>query len=493
MKSTSPVPSKDAPIEFRPSGGLRLRLWLACLGGALVAAGGIWLVIGTQLAAEPTPDLALGVSWLAAVAGLGVIAGAGFALWVDHGIVTHARGLAQSVAARQIARMRGLPSSSGWGELSLLTLQVQQLLTQFRQAERATEDLGMVRDQLNVLHQTLNRWNETERWSGLRIEKGPTAPVAESIDRGLRRLDEVRDQNHEAARQIAVELERALTEARQSSEQSERGFVEATALLTTIRELQRLHAELVQLLGAEDAAAPGPVAVEPAAEIAREAIEELVAGSTQSVERLARGLQRVEAIADQVTVLANRATLVALDSSLSGRVLDPADQVEQARTLVGEIRATVDHTARLASELQDEVSGATSHMRTVREKVALKLDRISSTPLPPRSSEEMSHLLERVREMVQDATRKGERLSAVGERSSRAAEALLRHLEAETREMEGLLVRMAPVETEPRQGPPRPVPPAPAGPGGLRLLSQDDLLADDGDQVRGSGAGEEPR
>jgi len=495
MNSTSPVPSKDAPIEFRPSGGLRLRLWLACLGGALVASGGIWLVIGTQLAAAPSPDLALGVSWLAAVAGLGVIAGAGFALWLDHGIVAHARGLAQSVAARQIARMRGLPSSSGWGELSLLTLQVQQLLMQFRQAERASEDLGLVRDQLNVLHQSLNRWNESERWSGLRIEKGPTAPVAEALDRGLRRLDEVRDQNLEAARQIAAELERALADARQSSEQSERGFVEATALLTTIRELQRLQAELVQLLGAEGPPTSAAAVAEPVAEVAREAIEELAAGSMETVERLARGLQRVEAIADQVSVLANRATLVALDTNLSGRVLDPADQAEQARRLVGEIRATVDRTARLARELQDEVSGATSHMKAVRERVAQKLDRISSAPIPqpspPRPNEEMGRLLDRVREMVQDATRKGERLSAAGESSSRAAEGLLRHLESETREMEGLLVRMAPVESDPREYMPRAARPAPPGPAGLRLLSQNDLLAD-ADPAE-PGAGEEPR
>jgi hypothetical protein len=467
-------------------------LWLACLGGALVAAAGIWLVIGTQLAAEPSSELAIAVSWLGAVAGLGVIAGAGFALWLDHGIVAHARGLAQSVAARQIARLRGLPSSSGWGELSLLTLQVQQLLSQFRQAERAAEDLGVMRDQLTLLHHALSRWNDTERWSGPRIERGPTAAVAESIDRGLRRLDEVRDQNFEAARQIAVELERALADARESSEQSERGFVEATALLTTIRELQRLHAELVQSLGADGASASAPASVEPAAEIAREAIEELVVGSTQTVERLARGLQRVEAIADQVSVLANRATLVALDSSWSGRVLDPADQAEQSRMLVTEIRATVDRTARLARELQDEVSGASSHMKTVKENVAQKLDRISAAPLPARSSEELGRLLERVREMVHDATRKGERLSAAGERSSRAAETLLRHLESEAREMEGLLVRMSPVSSAPGEYTPRAMPPASGGPTGLRLLSQNDLMADDG-EAREPEAGEEPR
>ena len=53
-------------------------------------------------------------------------------------------------------------------------------------------------------------------------------------------------------------------------------------------------------------------------EAAAAAIEELVVTSHESVERLAAGLVRVQEIGGQVQVLANRATLIALQVALSG-------------------------------------------------------------------------------------------------------------------------------------------------------------------------------
>ena len=73
----------------------------------------------------------------------------------------------------------------------------------------------------------------------------------------------------------------------------------------------------------------------------------------------------------------------------------------------------------------------------------------------------MPRLLERVREMVQDAAQKGERLSAAGERVSRAAERLVRDLEVDVGEIRGLIARLAPpapreepVESTPESDPP---------------------------------------
>jgi hypothetical protein len=60
----------------------------------------------------------------------------------------------------------------------------------------------------------------------------------------------VREQNQEAMRLVAVELAAASHRCQESVEQAERGFVEATALLTTVRELQRLSGELASALGA---------------------------------------------------------------------------------------------------------------------------------------------------------------------------------------------------------------------------------------------------
>ena len=488
MSHLSPARNPESSSEPRSQGGLRLRIWLACLAGAAVAGGGIWWVVGTQLGVGTTLDLALVVSWLGAVAGLGVIVGAAFALWLDHGVVVHARGLAQALASRQISRLRGLPAAAGWGELSLLTQQVQHLVTQYRGAERAAEDLGMVRDQLMVLRECLERWNETELWREPKGEGGPIAPVVDSINRGLRRLDGWRDQNLEVARQISGELDRAMAAARESSEQAERGFVEATALLTTVRELQGLEVELQQALSADGPGGEVPSSTPGIAAAAREAIEELVIGSTEAVERLAHGLRRVEEIADQGSMLANRATMIALESVLGGPSATP-ERAEETRRLVMEIRATVDRTARLSQELAADVSQAGRSMQEVRGRVAQKLERLPAPTGPARVRQDVERLFERVREMVQDATRKGERLSAAGERASRAAEALLRTLESEAREMEGLVVRLTPVSPvalpveRPRLEPSpaasrsaeRPAPPG--NPGGLRLLGEENLLS----------------
>ena len=495
MTDTTHARNDHPAAEPRSGGGLRLRIWIACLAGTLVSGGGIWWVVGTQLGAGPNFDLATAVSWLGLVAGFGVAVGAVFALWLDHGIVVHARGLAQAMATRQTARLRGLPGASGWGELSLLTQQVQQLVTQYRGAERAAEELGMVRDQLMMLHESLERWNETERWRQPKSEGAVVTPVIDSIGRGLRRLDDWRDQNLEVARQIAGELERAVSAARECSEQAERGFVEATALLTTVRELQRLQTELKQTLAEADPSESG-ASVPGVAAAAREAIEDLVIGSTEAVERLANGLRRVEEIADQGALLANRATLIALESVIGGQPA-AADRAHDTRQLVVEIRATVDRTSRLSQELAAEVSAAGRSMHEVRERVAHKLERLPAATGPARPREEVERLFERVREMIQDATRKGERLSAAGERASRAAEALLRSLESEGREMEGLMVRLTPVSAE-GDAPEVPHAPPPARPGpametgGLRLLGKEDLLSDPF-EGRAPGAGEEPR
>jgi methyl-accepting chemotaxis protein len=421
--------------------GLRWRVWLACLGGAAFAAGGMWWVIGTQAGPDSATRPAVLLTWLAGVAGLAIVVGAALALWLERVLVIHLKGLSSSLASGQVTELRGLPAAAGWGELSELTQRVQLLVTQHRQATRAVEELSLVRLHLDTLRAALARWKDTERWPGIRLETGPVAPVAEMLQRGIRRVEEVREQNEEAARKIGDELSRALDDARASAEQAEKGFVEATALLTTVRELQRLGAEL------EVALEPGSRGAATSAEereIARSAIEELVASSSESVGHLARGVVKVQEIADEVQVVANRATLVALNAALGGTSAEPLPEEmrEDMRALAAEVRSATERTTGLAREVEREARAATERMRGVRERVAGIFERL---PEPmQRSGEEAGRLLERVREMVQDATQKGERLSAAGESASRAADRLVRGLEEEAGELMGLVVRLAP-------------------------------------------------
>jgi hypothetical protein len=469
-----------------------MRLWLACLAGALVVAGGIWWVIGTQAIPGPDFDLSTLVAWLAGVAGLGILVAAAFALWIDHRVIGHLRGLAEGVRMGQVSRLRGLPASSGWGELSDLTQGIQRLIMHQRQMVRATEELGLMRTQLAHLRDALDRWTERERWEEPWSDAGPLAPVVSSLQRGLQRMDEVRDQNLEVVRQIGVELSHALDDARESAEQAERGFVEATSLLTTVRELQRLESELARSL---DPIVPGAgprEADEMVSEFisaARGAIEELVQASTESVEHLATSLTRVHEVAEQVRVLSNRATLIALDTAVatSGGAAPGPELALEMRQLAREVQEATARTTRLSGEVERESSSAMTVMREVRERVAERLERVPAQPVTTggarRGNEDATRLLERMREMIQDATQKSERLSSAGERVSRAADRLVRDIEDERGELAGLERRLRPPETgedtesatptrDPEIGTPARTP-------GLRLLGQENIVQDE--------------
>jgi hypothetical protein len=233
----------------------------------------------------------------------------------------------------------------------------------------------------------------------------------------------------------------------------------------------------------QTAAAPLEATVAAAA---RAAIEALVEGTTATVDRLTHGIRKAEAIADLVPLLANRATLIALDRSLGGSVIPEPEQAEETRRLVVEVRGAVDRATALTRELEADVSGASAEMRSVRERVARQLETIEP-PSSSRGIDEVSRLLDRVREMVQDATRKGERLSATGERGSRAAEGLMRTLEGDAREMAGLITRLAPPTPDQEQ---RPSAPRPAS---LRLLDHEEAPPEGRESSRSPGTGEEPR
>src|SRR5262249_12452138 len=161
------------------------------------------------------------------------------------------------------------------------------------QLARAADEMTRVRTQLEETRAILERWIENERWEGARVDPGAVAPLVEALDRGLRRLDDVRDENLEAVQQVGITVNGALAEARETAGEAERGFVEATALLTTVRELQRLSGELEPALAQTSAEPEVAAALETWRTGARAAIQELVESSSGSVDHLARGLLRV--------------------------------------------------------------------------------------------------------------------------------------------------------------------------------------------------------
>ena len=479
---TQSLPPRPAHVSEPPPplAGLALRLWLACLGGALVAGGGILWALRTRVGPGPTVDPGPLVVWVGGSAVLGLLTGVALALWFHARVIGHLKGLSRSVATGHVENLQGLPASTGWGELSELTAHLHALLEGHGGRARAREELDELERRLGSLARSVEKWSLTERWEPLGLGSGPFAEIAGSLDRGFARTAEVREQNEEAVRLVRVELSAALADAQESVEQAERGFVEATALLTTVRELQRLAGELEQALASSRAVAGAAPSVAEAYErqrgVTASAIEELVTTSTESVEHLGRGLSRVREIGDHVHLLANRATLIALNAVVAGGA-DPGrsgESAEELKALAREVREATASTDAMSREIEREITAASQRMKGVRERVAARLEQ--APPLPPIEvaalPEGLTRLQERVREMIQDATRKGERVSAAGERASRAAERFMRRLEEELQEIEGLAVRLGPAGGAPAEsrGGRLAAPEAPVRPRPLRLL-----------------------
>jgi methyl-accepting chemotaxis protein len=445
--------------------GLRLRIWIGCLAGALIAATGLWLAVLWASSEIEALDSTLVWVWLPVVATLGILVGLAMALWLDHGVVTPLRAHLRSLRSGRVTELRGIPAASGWGEVSALTQELQEYLAQHRETMLATERLQRLQLDIDASLELLDGWLATERWEALPEREGALAELTRRFNVGMTREGEVREQNHEASLQIQEDLGVSINDARESAEQTERGFVEATALLTTVRELQRLATDIDRI-----AIAPNEAAAQPAMEgyarvreAASNAIAELVQASAESVGHLSTALLRVREVGDQVQMLGNRATLLALNVMMargeSGGA--PDDASSELRALAREVRLATERAAACTHDVEQEVERSSKRMDAVRAKVAETLDgipeRIEAAPAAPEP--DVARLMERVREMVQDATSKGERLSSAGERASRAAERLVRRLDESVSELEGLAVRLAPIDLPgqaPQEAPPQP-------------------------------------
>lgn len=482
MSRPHETPSPRSALDADAAVGLRFRVWLACLAGGLVAAGGIWLVAGFALTAEGPEGWRL-LAWLLVVSSAAILVAGGFALWLDRGVVGHLRGLLHGLSSGRVADLRGIPGGAGWGELAELTDLVQAMIARQERARRAESQQAMLDRRLVGLRAALER----------AAEGGPWEPPTGGGDAGelVRLVTLTLERDHEMMAEVLSAVDRAredlalaATDARETAEQSERGFVEATALLTTARELQRLGADLQAAI--EAAAAPrGSEAVEAYRAATAEAISDLVTASVESVERLAGGLARVQEITEQVPRLANRATLIALHAVVAGGREGtpggpvPESQTDELKLLAVEVREASGRTLELGREIEREVAAASARMREVRESVTERLDRVPAPP-PPVAPETVARLLGRVREMIQDAARKGEGLSAAGERASRAAERLVRRLEDDVRELENMVnAPESPVSGDEAGAPP------PAG--------GEDADGDEDEDLRGGPPGKELR
>jgi hypothetical protein len=433
----SPQPTPQPRARIGP--GLKLRLWLACLSGGLIAAAGtLWMLFTPNL----TPADPVLYGWLAGVACASLLIGLVLALWIDHHVVGHLHGLLIGLRSGRVAELRGLPAGAGWGELSELGDAVQEVLERRQREARALRDLERTREHLGQLYASIERWQLTEHWDRPPVHEGDVATVTDLLGHAVQRRAAVDDQNREAARQVASDLASVIADAHEAASQAERGFVEATSLQTSVRELQRLSTELSAVLSLP--VAPVVAEADPMAERARAVLEDLVTASSASVESLGRGLVRVQDVSDQVQRLANRATLIAIQA-LSG-TSEPASFGNELKQLAHDVRDATDRTQRFAQDIEAAVADADARMKDAREQAMARMDAPTApaTAVAPRNAD-TTRLIERVLEMVQDAIRKGERVSTASERASSVAERLARRLDSNASDAEALVVRLAPV------------------------------------------------
>jgi chromosome segregation ATPase len=422
---------------------------MGCLGAVIVC--GVGLLWAFDWLATDRIDLAALRGRVLMVFGLTALVGVGLALWLDRAIVVRLRHLLHRFTSGSIPDLHHATAPNSWGELGDLEEAIHRSLARQRQLARAADELEVTQRQLRMAREAVERWVVSERWGAMPTEEGPLAAVTEALNRGFGRHAEIQEQNQQAARQVRIDLASSLEVAHESAEQAEHGFVEATSLLTTLRELQRLRGELQQMIaGAAQAPGSASSAYAQWRETAAAAIEELIEAAGESVDHLAQGLLRVQEIADQVQVLSNRATLIALNTVVAGARPEGAGNVieglaSELKQLAREVRGATERVSELSRAIEQDVRAATERMHGVRERVAQRLEQPAEAGAPSVATEEIQHLLERVREMVQDATRKGERFSSSGERASRAAQALVLRLEDVTRDLDGLAVRLAPV------------------------------------------------
>jgi methyl-accepting chemotaxis protein len=494
MTGRAQFDSGESPPPRRPI-GLRLRLWIGCLGGALVGGLAVACVMAALTMMGDALDPRTVLSALAFAVVLGVSAGALFALWIQRGVAESLWRVNRGLAAGHLPEPQAGASGREWGEIGEVAERVRAMLLTNRRLAYSEADYQQARAEISKLCESVERWVMTERWEPLTASVRTLLPLTEGLNRGFARATGVQEQNREAARLVRADLLKAIEDTRASATAAEHGFVEATAMLTTIREIARLEGEIEQALRTSDAASAVATArdEERWREEAARSLEELAGESSQSVEHLGNGLLRVQEIASQVQLLSNRATLIALNALVAvGRPAKDAGSEgwnTELKQLARDVRGATDRVQQLTAEVEREVESANERMRAIRERVAARLSELPGVESAPRPAPapELARLAERLREMIQDAARKGERLSEEGEHASRDVEALARRLQDEARDLEGLIIRLAPIGDDASAHPQDSGDPGEAGSPRqrLRLIEEKDDPAGEREDPRG--------
>jgi hypothetical protein len=513
--SSAPVPP--------PRRGFLLRLIAtAAAPAALLGLAGAWLARSlVTRAGEPLPVgyfLPAFLPTAALAAALGVL----LAYAVDFLLRGQLALLARALRTGRGGDVRGLAAGRGWGGLTDLAREVQAATSRADERDREDVELKWLQASADDVLEKVREWAETEvppDW----VPEGPLAGLVAE----LRLLADHLEDRAREAREVGELARESLGEACEgilrAGREGERGGREIATLLTALGEVRRLSGDLLdgvrawreesvaaaQTAAVANAAAAQAAAVPPAP-VASPAAEEPAAYT----QRWAAAESQLSAVAEQLRLVERRALRAALETAAAGLSADRGEVAgEQWWTLVAEQKRTMAEASRsreAVAVLEREIgealerdrtarAAAAARQRAVAEKLAATVALPAQEPLPER----LLALADRLHQWTRDAIARGERLTALSERTAAQVDAALAAARSSAEELGGLAARFEfrpeppPV---PREDPATAAEPAataavaegaddaaqeptraawPAGSRPLRLLTRDDVLPEE--------------
>lgn len=364
-------------------------------------------------------------------------------LWLRRTIVLPLRGLVGALESGRLANARDVPPVPHAGEVTALHDATLSILQRHRRLERDLEELAALRACVASLAASVAAWNEGEerpaigpRRDGAEGVPEAARPLVEGLGLALERLDA----RGAEARTVAGLVRDTMDDARQRGEAvmggAERQFVEATSLLTVLRELRRWAGELAPALDALRAAASARLGEDGAGGARwQHLLDEAIEGGTRPLTATERAAQRLATSAEDMLFLAESARLTRIEAAAAALAGTPEaagfvdaletfsrDTAALRERMLAHERATFDELAGA----REELVGLHARLRDAARDLAVVTQHpgLAGAPVVPRGVDPAvgaRRSLERVHEMVAEALARGEKLVQQAERTSSEA------------------------------------------------------------------------
>jgi hypothetical protein len=387
----------------------------------------------------PWPDW----RWVAFAAVGGAVALAVW-FWLRRTVTAPLQKLADVLAFGRPVDARELPPADGPAEIVGLADAVQDVLRRRRGSEIEADELAALRTCLARLAADVAAWSERDEPRAL--ETGGDSDVdtmpeaARPLVAGLREAARHLETRAGEARAVAGLVRETIDEARTRGEAvtggAERQFVEATSLLTVLRELRRWAGELAPALDALRTAAAVRVGDDGAGGARwSHLLDEALEGDARPLATAERAAQRLSTSAEDVLFLGAAARLARIEAAaaaLSG-LPEAAPFVDSLEAFARDTAALRDRMSELERATREDLAAARDELAGLRVRLAdaahelahvAEHPGLAGAPVVPRGVDPAAaarRALDRVHEMVAEALARGEKLVQQAERTSSEA------------------------------------------------------------------------